>query len=145
MCYNWHIKRLFQSSYLPGLIPKVTHVHEYKEGVDDFSVFDISACYIQPKQVERVVLSLPGITILLGYFLGKIHTLQLLSISVWTYASIHTSTHACMYACIYVDMLFVGCRLLLRHNADQTETTRDCVATIYISRDWRRLDQGRRD
>ncbi|KAI0233924.1 hypothetical protein LSAT2_015851 [Lamellibrachia satsuma] len=49
-----------RSSYLPGLIPKVTHVHEYKEGVDDFSVFDISACYVQPKQVERVVFSLPG-------------------------------------------------------------------------------------
>ncbi|KAI0221077.1 hypothetical protein LSAT2_027505 [Lamellibrachia satsuma] len=49
-----------RSSYLSGLIPKVTHVHEYKEGVDDFSVFDISACYVQPKQVERVVFSLPG-------------------------------------------------------------------------------------
>ncbi|KAI0221076.1 hypothetical protein LSAT2_027504 [Lamellibrachia satsuma] len=49
-----------QSSYLPGLIPEVTHVHEYKEGVDDFSEFDISACYVQPKQVERVVFSLPG-------------------------------------------------------------------------------------
>ncbi|KAI0234347.1 hypothetical protein LSAT2_015390 [Lamellibrachia satsuma] len=48
------------SSHLYGLIPKMTHVHEYKEGVDDFSVFDISACYIQPKQVERVVFSLPG-------------------------------------------------------------------------------------
>ena len=73
MYYNWHIKRLFQSSYLPGLIPKVTHVHEYKEGVDDFSVFDISACYVQPKQVERVVFSLPGIVISLGYFPGKVH------------------------------------------------------------------------
>ena len=60
----------------------MTHVHEYKEGVDDFSVFDISACYVQPKQVERVVFSLPGIVISLGYFLGKIHTLELLSISI---------------------------------------------------------------
>ena len=63
ICYNGHIKRLFQSNYLPGLIPKFTHVHEYKEGVDDFSVFDISACYAQSKQVERVVFSLPGIVI----------------------------------------------------------------------------------
>ncbi|KAI0234348.1 hypothetical protein LSAT2_015391 [Lamellibrachia satsuma] len=48
------------SSYLPGLIPKVTHVHESKEGIGDFSVFDISACYEQPKQLERVAFSLPG-------------------------------------------------------------------------------------
>ncbi|KAI0221078.1 hypothetical protein LSAT2_027506 [Lamellibrachia satsuma] len=41
-----------RSSYLPGLIPKVTHVHEYKEGVDDFSVFDVSACYVQRKWKE---------------------------------------------------------------------------------------------
>ena len=51
---------VFQTSSLDGLIPEMTHVLQYKDGVDDFSVFDISACYDQMKQTKTVVFSLPG-------------------------------------------------------------------------------------
>ena len=54
---------MFQTSSLDGLIPEMTHVLQYKDGVDDFSVFDISACYDQRKQTKTVVFSLPGIPI----------------------------------------------------------------------------------
>ena len=120
MYYNWHIKRTFQSSYLPGLIPEVTHVHEYKEGVDDFSVFDISACYVQPKQVERVVFSLPGIVISLWYFTGEV-TNSLNSYPYLLFRNIirfqrfcymnkfyeNPSTHICMYERIHTCTFYM--------------------------------------